>query len=454
MFGDTIAAIATPIGEGALSIVRISGPTAVRVADECFRGGKNPSEMPSHTVSYGRVVDKRGDTIDRVLLTVMRGPGTSTGEDTVEISCHGGRVPSALVLEQVLAAGARLAEAGEFTRRGFLNGRMDLVQAEGVVEIIQARTDAGLRAAVRQAGGEVSRELRSLRGELDECRVHLECEIDFAEDTAPWSDEEMGKKLADVARRLEAMLDRCRLGRRLQDGTDVAIVGKPNVGKSTLFNCLVGEDRVIVSDKPGTTRDVVAEWISMGGVPTRLLDTAGIRSGTSGIEEIAVERARREGKRAEIVLHLLDAAGVPDDEDRKALTGCSGDQVLLVLNKIDFGVRREVENLVSGLGPGVPVVRVSALRGDGVDDLKQELGRRIAGNLEPEVGVPASVRQIDILRRTYDMVIKSVDAINSGGIEIAAVDLREAVEAFGDLSGETTSEEILERIFSRFCIGK
>lgn len=453
--GDTIAAIATPAGVGALSIVRISGPDVLAVADECFRGGKRPSEMPSHTVAYGRIVEGNGRVLDRVVLTVMRGPRTSTGEDTVEISCHGGRLPAARVLDRVLRAGARLAEPGEFTRRAFLNGRVDLVQAEGVLEVIRARTQEGLDAAMRQLSGEVSLEFQRVREQLDECRTQLECAIDFAEEAAPWSDQEIETRLIAVSRDLETILGRARAGRKLQDGALVAIVGRPNVGKSTLFNVLVGEDRVIVSDQPGTTRDVVAEWTSFGGIPVRLVDTAGIRPSPCAVERAAVDRAREQGTRAELAVLLLDASQVPNGEDRAALAGLESRRLIVVLNKTDLGVSGEVESFVQDRAPGVAVVRVSALFGRGIEGLRDLVARRITDNVDPEGGMTASVRQIDILTRTSAALEKGLQALRGDrGIELAATDLAEAIEIFGDMAGRTTTEEMLDRIFSRFCIGK
>jgi len=455
VIGDTIAAIAPPAGEGALSIVRVSGPSAVAIADECFSSRKRPSQMPSHTVRYGRVVDRRGRTLDRVLLTVMRGPRTSTGEDTVEISCHGGRLVSCTVLERVLAAGARLAEPGEFTRRAFLNGHMDLVQAEGVLEVIRARTDAGLRAALRQVEGQVSNEYEALREKLDECRVQMECAIEFAEETTPWPDERILRHLQAAAAELESMWDRARAGRRIQDGARVAIIGRPNVGKSTLFNQLLGEERVIVTDEPGTTRDVVAEWTAIDGIPVRLLDTAGIRSSDCPVERIAVERAREQGIRAEIVLLLMDASRNPDEEDERTLAECRPERTFVVLNKIDLGVAEQMETWAEEKAGGGVVERVSALNRSGIEGLRTRIAQRIARDHLPDAGLVASLRQIDILRRALEGLRRSASAMSNGaGIELAASDLRESLDIFGELAGTTQPEEILNRIFSEFCIGK
>lgn len=455
MLGDTIAAVATPRGEGALAIVRISGPEAFEIADKCFEGAKPPSQMQSHTVRYGRIVGETGCSLDRVLLTVLRGPRSSTGEDTVEISCHGGPLPSARVLDRILELGARLARPGEFTCRAVLNGRMDLVQAEGVLEVIRARTREGLDAALRQLEGRVSERYASLRERLDECRTHLECAIDFAEDVTPWSDERIRDSLGDVAGEVVRMLAQARAGRKLQDGVSVAIVGRPNAGKSTLFNELIGEDRVIVSHEPGTTRDVVAEWTSFGGIPARLADTAGMRQSASPVEQAAVERARRVESEADVVLFMLDASKVPTDEERSALLEYHPERAVLVLNKIDLDIRGEAECLAEDRPPGMPLARVSALKAEGLDDLRAEVGARVTRDVDPEAGISASMRQIDILRRTRDALSRSVEILSDGGrIELAAVELGEAVESLGEVAGLTSPEEILEQIFSRFCIGK
>lgn len=453
--GDTIAAIATPRGEGALSIVRISGPESVRIADACFRGRIRPSKMASHTVAYGRVVSVDGRVLDRVLLTVMRGPRTSTGEDTVEISGHGGCLPAPRILDRILEAGARLAEPGEFTRRAFLNGRMDLVQAEAVLEIVRARTEEGLDAALRQVDGEASRQFQVLRERLDECRAQLECAIDFAEDAAPWSDVEIRRRLEGIRVQLDELIERARVGRQLQDGALVAIVGRPNVGKSTLFNALLGRERVIVSETPGTTRDVVVEWTAFGGIPVRLADTAGLRASSCTLERAAVERAQRERSVADVVVLVLDGSEPPTVEDRDALTECDPGRTLVVLNKVDLTPSRDAEKLVENLDRKGPVVRLSALRGQGLGDLKSGIAERVTRSVDPEVGVAASLRQVDVLRRTREAVGRSIEIMReSRGIELAAADLREAVEAFGEMAGTTGAEEILDRIFREFCIGK
>jgi tRNA modification GTPase len=455
VIGDTIAALATPAGQGALSIVRLSGPSALSVADACFEGRRRPSEMPSHTVQYGSVLDAEGRTLDRVLLTVMRGPRTSTGEDTVEISGHGGRFVSAVLLDRVLACGARLAGPGEFTRRAFLNGRMDLIQAEGVLEVVRARNETGLRAALRQIDGRASLDFDQLRQKLDLCRAQLECAIEFAEETGPWSDEDIRAKIEETARELESVLGRARAGRRIQDGVSVAIVGKPNVGKSTLFNRLVGEDRVIVSEEPGTTRDAVAEWIEVSGVPVRLVDTAGIRAARSRIEGDAVVRAREQAGRAELILIVIDGSQAPDGEDEEILGGCDLGRSRVILNKMDLGICGPAEAWVRERAGGCPVDRVSALNLEGIEELREKIGLEIGSASDPDEYLMSSLRQIDIMRRTLVSLERCASVLREGlGIELAASDMMESIEIFGDIAGTTTTEEMLDRIFHEFCIGK
>lgn len=454
MLGDTIAAISTSAGEGALAVVRLSGPRAFPIADACFRGRRRPSEMASHTAAYGRIHDPEGCVVDRVLLTAMRGPRTFTGEDTVEVGCHGGRVGPARVLSGFLEAGARHAEPGEFTRRAVLHGRMNLAEAEGILELVRARTEAGHRAAVRQLEGEGTRILETVRKTLDLVRLHMECEIEFSEDVRPWSSERMREALGQAACGLETVRSRARAGRRFQEGASVAITGRPNVGKSTLFNRLVGEERVLVSEEPGTTRDAVAEWIVLGGMPVRVVDTAGTGSARTALERAAEAKSEAERRRAEKTVLVVDASGRPDRDERRRVEGPPAERPLLVLNKTDLGESSEMTDWVSSLESNGSLFRLSARTGDGVQVFAEAVGRCLSGEAGDGGALAASRRQIDIIEKTLILVNTAIGHIESGFLDLAAADVIESIDNIGDIAGKTPGEDILNRIFSDFCIGK
>jgi len=438
---DTIAALATPFGAGAVAVVRVSGPRALEVAGSVFRGRKSVCDLPVGRAARGRI-ERCGDTVDEVLLTVFRAPRSYTGEDVVEISGHGGAVVSRAVLQTVLAAGARAAEPGEFTRRAFLNGKMDLTQAEAVMDLITAKGEAAARAASGQLEGSLGRAVEKLRGDMLTALAHLEAFIDFPEEGI---DPESGQTLlarigalhADVMR----LLSTADEGRMLREGVRLVIHGEPNVGKSSLLNLLLGFDRAMVSDIPGTTRDTIEESLTLRGIPFRVVDTAGLRESTDALELEGMRRTRAHVEQADVVLRVLDAGA------RKI--GAPGDpREVRVLNKID-------------LWPGAvlpeDVVPLCCLDGRGLESLvaaiigRTDLGR--ADRLAEVVAVNA--RHQNCLQNAGIFLKEAQNSLGRGDApELTALELRSALASVGEITGAVDSEEVLDRIFSSFCIGK
>jgi tRNA modification GTPase len=472
---DTIAAIATPLGEGGLAVIRLSGPQAFAVADRCFLPvGKNspkPSAATTHTIHYGKVV-RQGRNVDEVLLSVLRAPHTFTREDTVEITCHGGILPAKLVLDTLLASGARLAEPGEFTRRAFLNGRIDLVQAEAVADLIHSRTELALAAANEQLAGKLSQRINQLRDEMMQTLAHVEAHIDFPEeDIAPDTREQLVKRLELGVAFMDELLRTANEGQILRRGIRAAIVGRPNAGKSSLLNQLLGRDRAIVSPIPGTTRDTIEETANIRGLPVVFIDTAGLREARDKIEQEGVRRSHESLARAEFILHVLDGSEPVTPADEKYLTEFAGKKRILVVNKIDLPkklklfserrppARREQGRSSHSAGPeaGAPIVDVSCLSGQGIEALKDAIKELVwSGEIKAEMlQVMINSRHQDALTRTRAATQRTLEVLRAGEtLELAAGELRIAVNAVGEIVGKTATEDLLDSIFSHFCIGK
>jgi tRNA modification GTPase len=453
MLDDTIAAIATPIGEGGLAVIRISGAQALAVADKFFSpAGKHslkPSAAASHTIQFGHVV-REGKTIDEVLVAVMRAPRSFTREDVVEITCHGGILPAKLVLDAALASGARLAEAGEFTRRAFLNGRIDLAQAEAVADLIHSRTELALSAANEQLAGKLSQRINELRDDLLKTLAHVEAYIDFPEEDI--AEETKGQLLARLERGVAFMDELLRTaseGQILRRGIRAAIIGRPNAGKSSLLNQLLGHDRAIVSPIPGTTRDTIEETANIRGLPVVFIDTAGLREARDEIEVEGIRRSRESLQKAEFILHVLDASEPLTDADKKFLAEFSGKKRILVRNKIDLPAKLDL--------PAPQVVDVCCTTGKGIETLKDAIKNLVwSGEIKTEMlQVMINSRHQDALNRAREATVRTIDALRSGAtLELAAMDLRMAVNAVGEIVGKTATEDLLDMIFSQFCIGK
>ena len=454
--GDTIAAIATPLGEGGLAVIRISGPRALEIGDRCFaptgNGTSKPSAAATHTIHFGHIV-RNGKIIDEALLAVMRAPRTFTREDVVEFTCHGGMLPAKTVLETLLENGARLAEPGEFTRRAFLNGRIDLAQAEAVADLIHSRTELALRAANEQLAGKLSRRINELRDQMMATLAHVEAHIDFPdEDIAPDTRGQLIRRLEGAVGKMEELLRTANEGQILRRGVRAAIIGRPNAGKSSLLNQLLGRDRAIVSPIPGTTRDTIEETANIRGLPIIFIDTAGLREGGDTIEVEGMRRSRRSLENSELILHVLDNSEPLTEADQKFLTEFVERKRLVVRNKADLPARLALAPEIAA-----DAVEVSCLTGQGVEPLKDRIKQMAwSGEIGVEMlEVMINARHQDALQRACAATEQSVEALRSEQtLELVAMELRIAVNAIGEVVGKTTTEDLLDNIFSQFCIGK
>ncbi len=459
---DTIAAIATPPGEGGIGIVRLSGKNSLAIAEQIFESKqkKKVCEQKNFTVRHGHVVARSGQTkktVDEALLTVMRSPKSYTGEDVVEISTHGGQAVLQEVLRLATQAGARLAEPGEFTKRAFLNGRMDLLQAEAVLDLIQAKTAQTLRWASSQLEGTFSRKMCAVKEALLELLSHLEADVDFPDDFPDTdSTKQIERKLLASQADIQALLDGSRLGFLAKRGLKVAIWGRPNVGKSSLFNQLTSSNRVIVTPYPGTTRDVVEEEVAIAGFPVRLQDTAGVQQTQNPIEKEGVERSRKAMDSADLVVFVLDGSQNLHPQDKELFEECREKAMILVLNKSDLSPKIGQQDLCA-FGVTSPVVSCSCLEEKGVEGLKQEIFRFISkGIVEiPDEAVVSTVRQKNALQEAADDLKRAHEAcVKCFSSEFIASDVRRALDQLGILVGEVVTDDVLETLFSKFCIGK
>jgi len=454
---DTIAAISTPVGQGGLGIVRISGPDALKIADKvfCCREGF-PSSFPTHTVHYG-LVETEGQVIDRALLTVMRGPRSYTGEDTVELSCHGGRLILHKTLNAAIKAGARPANPGEFTMRAFLNGKLDLSQAEAVQELIGAQSELALRVASQHLQGKLRDTVETIRSQIVEVAAVLEASIDFPEEDIEISSrEELCGALSSAKEKVSHLLSTYDDGVKVAEGVNVVIAGKPNVGKSTLLNALLEKDVAITTPVPGTTRDVLKESLILQGVSLNLFDTAGIRKPRGIVEKEGVRRSKKALREADVVLLVLDAEAGVSQEDHAIFREAESKKVIIVINRIDLAPDATAETLAREF-KDFPSVRTSALKSWGIEELRREILEKAWSAEVPssEEVIITSVRHRDALERADEALDGALKALREGlSPELTAVEVREALDAVGLITGETTDEEILDRIFSKFCIGK
>ncbi len=456
MIEDTIAAIATPLGEGGLAVIRISGKNALPIADQCFaplgKSSLKPSTAPTHTIHYGKIMHT-GHAVDEVLLAVLRAPRTFTREDVVEITCHGGLLAAKLVLDAILQNGARPAEPGEFTRRAFLNGRIDLAQAEAVSDLIHARTELALAAANEQLSGKLSARIGQLRDEMLKTLAHVEAHIDFPdEDIAPDAKAQLLTRLERGVALMDELLRTSNEGQILRRGVRAAIVGRPNAGKSSLLNQLLGHDRAIVSPIPGTTRDTIEETANVRGLPIVFVDTAGLREGGDEIEAEGIRRSRQSLARAEFILHVFDGSEPLTEADQNYLAEFAAKKRILVRNKIDLPAKLKLPDKLDA-----PVVEVCCLSGKGVEALKDSIKQLVwAGEINAEtLQVMINSRHQEALSRARTATQRSIEGLRTDKtLELVALDLRIAVNAVGEIVGKTTTEDLLDSIFSQFCIGK
>ena len=451
---DTITAIATPLGEGAIGIVRISGTEAVAIANRIFQG-KNLETVDSHTLNYGHILDPEKDEIlDEVMVGVMRAPKTFTREDVIEINTHGGIAVTNEILQLILRQGARMAEPGEFTKRAFLNGRVDLTQAEAIMDIIRAKTDKAMNIAVKQLDGSLKDLIDNTRQEILNTLAQVEVNIDYPEydDVEEMTTALLREKTQEFQNLLENLLRTARRGKILREGLSTAIIGRPNVGKSSLLNNLLREDKAIVTDIAGTTRDVIEEYVNIKGVPLKLIDTAGIRETDDIVEKIGVERSRQALAEADLILLVLNASEKLTEQDRALLALSDMTRRIVLLNKTDLREEIEAEELPED------VIRISVLENQNIDQIEERINQLFfdnAGIVEQDATYLSNSRHISLI----EQAVQSLQAVNEGlelgmPVDLLQVDLTRTWQILGEITGDAAPDELITKLFSQFCLGK
>ncbi|WP_207941865.1 tRNA modification GTPase MnmE [Enterococcus sp. DIV2402] len=456
---DTIAAISTPPGEGAISIVRLSGDQAVAIADKVFKANKSLADVASHTINYGHLFDPRTEQlVDEVMVSVMRAPKTFTREDVIEINCHGGIVVVNQILQLLLRQGARLAEPGEFTKRAFLNGRVDLSQAEAIMDLIRAKTDKAMNLALNQLDGNLSNLIRALRQEILETLAQVEVNIDYPEydDVEEMTTRLLLEKATHVQAQIQALLQTAQQGKILREGLNTAIIGRPNVGKSSLLNHLLREEKAIVTDIAGTTRDVIEEYVNVRGVPLKLIDTAGIRETEDIVERIGVERSRKALSEADLILLVLNQSEELSPEDRQLIEITTGTKRIILLNKADLPSklnRTELEEYVVGDA----VFDVSVLQNDGLDQLEKAIADLFFGGqtADKDASYLSNTRHIALLENASQALGEVVEGIEAGmPVDLVQMDMTRCWDYLGEVVGDSVQDELITQLFSQFCLGK
>ena len=457
---DTIAAISTAPGEGAIGIVRISGDLAISIASSIYQcGTKQLEEQKTHTIHYGHIVDpKSGEVYDEVMVSVLRAPKTFTREDIVEINCHGGIVAINRVLQLVLRMGARLAEPGEFTKRAFLNGRVDLSQAEAVMDLIRAKTDKSMQLAMRQLDGQLSHLIQNLRQEILNTLAQVEVNIDYPEydDVEEMTLQLLREKTQQVLQGIRALLNTASQGKILRDGLKTAIVGRPNVGKSSLLNVLLREEKAIVTDIAGTTRDTIEEYVNVRGVPLQLIDTAGIRETDDVVEKIGVERSRKALKEADFVLLLLNQSETLQEEDIRLLETTKGMKRIILFNKTDLPSKLSTED-IAPYAKEEEIVTTSMLNKEGIDQLEEKIaGYFFQGQMnERDATYLSNTRHIALLEKAEQALVEVQNGIEMEmPVDLIQIDFTRAWDLLGEITGDSVQDELLTQLFSQFCLGK
>ena len=455
---DTIAAIATAPGEGGIGIIRISGEKSLQVAQSIFKSksGKMIKDYNARTLIYGTVVDNE-KVIDEVLVAYMKGPNSYTAEDVIEINCHGGFISVKKILELILSKGVRLAESGEFTKRAFLNGRIDLSQAEAIIDVIKSKTDMAHEVAQSQLEGSLAKKIKDLRMNVTEVLAHLEVSIDFAEeDVEEITYQTLEEKALELRNEIKKLYDTAESGKILRDGLKTVIVGKPNVGKSSLLNSILGENRAIVTDIAGTTRDVIEEFVNIKGIPLKIVDTAGIRETEDVVEKIGVEKSRESFSTADLVIMVLDASRKLSEEDMEILESLKNKKTIVLLNKMDLEPQIELEKIEEFVN-SEDIIKISALKHQGIEELQDKIEAMVYhGSVKNSSNLMiTNSRHKDALFKAYESINDAISAIEQRmPYDFIEVDFKNIWDYLGYINGDTVREDLLDTIFANFCIGK
>ena len=455
---DTIAAIATAPGEGGIGIIRISGEKSLQVAQSIFKSksGKMIKDYNARTLIYGTVVDNE-KVIDEALVAYMKGPNSYTAEDVIEINCHGGFISVKKILELILSKGVRLAEAGEFTKRAFLNGRIDLSQAEAIIDVIKSKTDMAHEVAQSQLEGSLAKKIKDLRMNVTEVLAHLEVSIDFAEeDVEEITYQTLEEKALELRNEIKKLYDTAESGKILRDGLKTVIVGKPNVGKSSLLNSILGENRAIVTDIAGTTRDVIEEFVNIKGIPLKIVDTAGIRETEDVVEKIGVEKSRESFSTADLVIMVLDASRKLSEEDMEILESLKNKKTIVLLNKMDLEPQIELEKIEEFVN-SEDIIKISALKHQGIEELQDKIEAMVYhGSVKNSSNLMiTNSRHKDALFKAYESINDAISAIEQRmPYDFIEVDFKNIWDYLGYINGDTVREDLLDTIFANFCIGK
>lgn len=456
---DTITSISTPMGEGAIGIVRLSGPQAVEIADKLYKGKHLLNDVPSHTINYGHIIDPESkEVVEEVMVSVLRAPKTFTREDIIEINCHGGILTINRVLELTMTYGARMAEPGEFTKRAFLNGRIDLSQAEAVMDFIRSKTDRASKVAMNQIEGRLSDLIKKQRQSILEILAQVEVNIDYPEydDVEDATTEFLLEQSKEIKQEINRLLDTGAQGKIMREGLSTVIVGKPNVGKSSMLNNLIQDNKAIVTEVAGTTRDVLEEYANVRGVPLRLVDTAGIRETEDIVEKIGVERSRKALSQADLILFVLNNNEALTQEDYTLYEVVKNEDVIVIVNKMDLEQNIDINEVKDMIGD-TPLIQTSMLKQEGIDELEIQIRDLFFGGevQNQDMTYVSNSRHISLLKQARQTIQDAIDAAESGvPMDMVQIDLTRTWEILGEIIGETASDELIDQLFSQFCLGK
>lgn len=456
---DTITSISTPMGEGAIGIVRLSGPQAIEIGDILYKGKKKLSEVETHTINYGHIIDpETNETVEEVMVSVLRAPKTFTREDIIEINCHGGILTINRILELTMTYSARMAEPGEYTKRAFLNGRIDLSQAEAVMDFIRSKTDRASKVAMNQIEGRLSDLIKKQRQSILEILAQVEVNIDYPEydDVEDATTDFLLEQSKRIKEEINQLLETGAQGKIMREGLSTVIVGRPNVGKSSMLNNLIQDNKAIVTEVAGTTRDVLEEYVNVRGVPLRLVDTAGIRDTEDIVEKIGVERSRKALSEADLILFVLNNNEPLTEDDQTLFEVIKNEDVIVIINKTDLEQRLDVSELREMIGD-MPLIQTSMLKQEGIDELEIQIKDLFFGGevQNQDMTYVSNSRHISLLKQARQSIQDAIDAAESGiPMDMVQIDLTRTWEILGEIIGESASDELIDQLFSQFCLGK